>query len=81
MEARLAPKPVWKTDKMPVDLIEKMMRQIVPVAMEVDLVEGTWKMSQNKAGDVRKNAAEALNANGFGMNWQWIAEKMKNSPT
>ena len=81
MEARLAPKPVWKTDKMPVDLIEKMMRQIVPVAMEVDLVEGTWKMSQNKAGDVRKNAAEALNAKGFGMNWQWIAEKMKNSPT
>lgn len=80
MEARLAPKPAWTTDKLPADLMEKMMRQVVPVAMGVDLIEGTWKMSQNKADKVRKNAAEGLNANGFGLNWQWIAEKMKNPP-
>lgn len=80
MEARLAPKPVWSLDKMSEDVMRKMMRQIIPVAMRVDQVEGTWKMSQNKPEDVRMRAAEAMEQSGFGLNSLWLAEKMKDPP-
>jgi transcriptional regulator len=80
MESRLAPKTPWTMDKMDGDTLTGMMRSIVPIAMDVEVIESTWKMTQNKADDVRERAASALSRSGFGMNWRWIAEKMKNPP-
>ena len=59
-EAMLAPKPVWTTAKMDQEKYSRMLRQIVPVAMQVETVDGTWKLSQNKPDSTRLGAAEAL---------------------
>ncbi|MFK5997004.1 MAG: FMN-binding negative transcriptional regulator [Rhodobacterales bacterium] len=80
MEARLAPKPIWKMDKVSADALAKMMRQIVPVAMEVEDVDGTWKLSQNKPEAARSGAAEGLEKTGFGMEIGKIADLMKSPP-
>ena len=65
-EDRLRPKPPWTTGKMTPDVLEKMMRMIVPCRFEVESVKGTWKLSQNKPGDVRRRAADAVGISGFG---------------
>ena len=59
-ESMLAPKPVWTTAKMDQEKYSRMLRQIVPVAMQVETVDGTWKLSQNKTDSARLGAAEAL---------------------
>ncbi len=66
MEARLLPKPAWTMDKMSGGAAEKMMRQIVPVQMTIDSVEGTWKLNQNKPDTVRLKASTGLQETGFG---------------
>jgi len=80
MEARLLPKPIWKMDKVSDDALGKMMRQIVPVAMDINDVDGTWKLAQNKPEEARLRAADALAGTGFGMQQSQIAELMKNPP-
>ncbi|MCC5972579.1 MAG: FMN-binding negative transcriptional regulator [Rubellimicrobium sp.] len=59
-EARLAPKPPWTTAKMPPDLMERMMRQIVPARLTIATVDGTWKLSQNKPDAARERAARQM---------------------
>ena len=59
-ESMLAPKSVWTTAKMDQEKYSRMLRQIVPVAMQVETVDGTWKLSQNKPDSARLGAAEAL---------------------
>lgn len=71
MEARLAPKPVWKSSKMDREVLERMYRMIVPIEMEIESVEGTWKLNQNKPAEQALAAANALETGGFG---QSIAE-------
>jgi len=56
MEDRLEPKMSWKIDKMDEDAYLRMSRQIIPIAMNVSNIEGTWKLSQNKPSDARKGA-------------------------
>jgi len=80
MEQRLAPKPIWKMDKVSPDALGKMMRQIVPVAMDIDDVDGTWKLAQNKPEIARLDASEALEQTGFGLDYQRIADLMRNPP-
>lgn len=81
MEARLAPKPIWKIDKVSDDALAKMLRQIVPIAMDVEAVDGTWKLAQNKPDDARMAAGEALEKTGFGLGYRQIADLMKNPPS
>jgi len=52
-EARLAPKPEWRAEKMDAEAMARMMRQIVPCRLHVEAVDGTWKLSQNKPEAVR----------------------------
>ena len=59
-EARLAPKPVWTTDKMSEEALAKMLRMIVPVRMKVAAMDATWKLGQNKSEAARLGAAEAV---------------------
>ncbi len=80
METRLAPKPIWTMDKMTPDALAKMMRQIVPIAMDVTDIDGTWKLSQNKPDDVRIRAYQGLASTGFGLEYQAIAGLMKDPP-
>ena len=56
MEGRLTPKKPWKIDRMDTTVYEKMQRQIVPIAMRVDEIHGTWKLSQNKPAKAREGA-------------------------
>lgn len=79
-EARLLPKTAWTPGKMTPDVLETMMRQIVPCRMTVTGVDGTWKLSQNKAGAVRLSAAAHLEAAGYGTEPGAIAALMRGVP-
>lgn len=79
MEQRLLPKPPWTIDKMDQDIFAKMSRQIVPIAMEVSDIQGTWKLSQNKPDAVRLNASTGVAENGFGSETAEIAQLMRLS--
>ncbi len=65
-EDRLLPKAPWKTAKMTPEVMEKMMRMIVPCRMQISAVDGTWKLGQNKPDAVRIAAAGQARAYGFG---------------
>ncbi len=78
-EDRLLPKPPWKTEKMTPDVMEKMMRMIVPCRMQVTGVDGTWKLGQNKPDAVRHVAAEQAAAYGFGSQADVLAALMRGA--
>jgi transcriptional regulator len=80
MESRLLPKPIWTLDKVTDEPMSKMMRQIMPVAMDITDIEGTWKLSQNKSDDVRLRAADRLASDGFGLEKNTISELMRKPP-
>ncbi len=65
-EEQLRPKRPWITSKMPPELMERMMRAIVPCRMHVTSVDGTWKFSQNKPEEARLSAAEGSRTQGSG---------------
>ncbi|MFK7868662.1 MAG: FMN-binding negative transcriptional regulator [Roseobacter sp.] len=75
-EEQLRPKPPWTTAKMTEDVMQRMMRSIVPCKMTVDQVDGTWKLNQNKPDDVRERAAEHLKSEGLGMELAALATLM-----
>ena len=78
-EDRLAPKPPWTTDKMTPDVLDRMMRQIVPCRMVIDTVDGTWKLNQNKPDAVRLRAADYVDAYGIGAETRILAALMRNT--
>jgi transcriptional regulator len=57
------PKP-WRMEDLPEDYVAKMVRAIVGFAIEVELVEGKFKLSQNRPGHDAERVAEALEAEG-----------------
>lgn len=76
-ENQLLPKVPWKTAKMTADVLEKMMRQIVPCRLQVTGVDGTWKLNQNKSDAVRLSAADHVAGYGFGSETNLIAAMMR----
>lgn len=78
-EKRLMPKPPWTTAKMTPDVLDKMMRQIVPCRMRVDQIDGTWKLGQNKPDAVRLQAADHMDAYGFGNEVRVLAALMRGA--
>ncbi len=76
-EARLSPKPVWKTAKMTQEVLDRFMRMIVPVRLTVTDVQGTWKLGQNKADGVRERAADAAGASPVGQEVGTLAGLMR----
>lgn len=79
-EERLEPKPPWTNDKMPPEALAKMMRMIVPFRFDVETVDGTWKLGQNKPDDARQSAAKHVQAYGVGQETAVLAALMK-APT
>jgi transcriptional regulator len=75
-EARLLPKPIWKTAKMGDGVMARMMRMILPFRLRIGAVEGTWKLGQNKSAAARLGVIEALSAQD-GAGWpRGIADAM-----
>ncbi|MEM0924080.1 MAG: FMN-binding negative transcriptional regulator [Pseudomonadota bacterium] len=54
------PKPPWTHHKMSPGAMEKMMRQIVPVTMQIEALESTFKLNQNQPDPARARAADHL---------------------
>ena len=79
LESRLLPKPPWTSSKMTPDVLKRMMRQIVPVFMQVDDIKSTFKLGQNKPEDVRLRAAEGVNVAEIGMETATLAVLMRQS--
>lgn len=77
-EAQLLPKTPWTTDKMTPEVLEKMMRMIVPFRFTVTGVDGTWKLGQNKPDAVRIAAAEQMADHGIGGEIAHIAALMRD---
>ena len=63
-EARLAPKPIWKSTKMGDGVMDRMKRMILPFRLNITTVDGTWKLNQNKTPAARAGVIVALDAQG-----------------
>ena len=79
-EERLLPKRPWRTTKVPERQLEALMRAILPVELEVERVDGTWKLNQNRADEARLTAAGHMEASGLGMETALLARLMRNLP-
>ncbi|MEM9781612.1 MAG: FMN-binding negative transcriptional regulator [Pseudomonadota bacterium] len=62
-EGRL-PKRPWTTEKMAPQVLQRMMRTIVPVVLTVERVDSTFKLNQNRTVTARERAASAIAAGG-----------------
>jgi transcriptional regulator len=78
-ENRLAEKTPWTTDKMTPEVLERMMRMIVPCRMAVEDIAATWKLGQNKEDTVRARAAAHVTA-GMGRDLEALAALMAEPP-
>ncbi|WP_299413610.1 FMN-binding negative transcriptional regulator [uncultured Sulfitobacter sp.] len=77
-EQQLSPKTPWTTGKMTPEVLEKMMRMIVPFRFSVTGVDGTWKLGQNKPDAVRIAAADEMEVHGIGSEVNVIARMMRD---
>ncbi|MEO0913183.1 MAG: FMN-binding negative transcriptional regulator [Pseudomonadota bacterium] len=78
-EERLLPKTPWTLEKMDRGVLERMQRMIVPVALDIARVDGTWKLNQNKPDEVRLRAAERVEASS-GQELAALADLMRSPP-
>ena len=79
-EARLLPKPVWKTAKMGDGVMDRMLRMILPFRLRIDAVDGTWKLNQNKPTAARAGVITALKAGAPGLGAADLAMLMGDLP-
>ena len=79
-EQRLLPKPPWRIDKVPERQLDALMRAIRPIELEIEAVDGTWKLNQNKPDAARLVAAGHVESGGIGMETQPLAELMRSLP-
>ncbi|MDA9208433.1 FMN-binding negative transcriptional regulator, partial [Octadecabacter sp.] len=74
------PKTPWTTAKMTPEVLEKMMRQIVPCRITIADIQSTFKLNQNKPDDVRLRAADGMETSGIGVETANLAALMRNPP-
>ncbi|MDQ4088576.1 MAG: FMN-binding negative transcriptional regulator, partial [Pseudomonadota bacterium] len=63
-EAHLAPKPVWRRDKMSPGRFEGLLKAITGFELEIGAWRGTSKLDQDKPPEVLARLCEALDARG-----------------
>jgi len=80
-ENRLLPKPPWSNAKMPPEALAKMMRMITPFRFDIETVDGTWKLGQNKPENARLSAAQNVKAYGIGAETALLAALMMTPET
>lgn len=78
-EAQLAPKPIWKTEKVSKPALDKLLRMIVPARLTIEAVDGTWKLNQNKTDEARLNAATQIADSPVGADLAALSKLMKNA--
>lgn len=78
-EARIDGKAPWTFDKMTPEVVTKMERMIVPMRLELDTIDGTWKLGQNKDDPVREAAAAQMHT-GIGQELAEVARLMRDPP-
>jgi transcriptional regulator len=76
-ESRLAPKTPWKTDKMDAEVLNKIMRMIVPFQINIQDIQSTWKLGQNKPDAARLSAANNVETDGIGQETIALANLMR----
>lgn len=59
-EGRIVGKRPWTSAKMTEGAMPRMLRMILPFRFNVTSVDGTWKLNQNKAPEIRARAAAVL---------------------
>ena len=74
------PKQPWTTQKMTPEVLDRMMRQIIPCRMSVARIDSTFKLNQNKPDEVRLRAADAMATSGIGQETAALATLMRNPP-
>ncbi len=79
-EQRLLPKPPWRIEKVSERQLQALMRAIRPIELEIEAVDGTWKLNQNKPDAVRLAAAGHVEAGGFGSEILLLTELMRSPP-
>lgn len=55
------PQP-WSMDRLPADFVDKLVTAIVPFEMEIERLEGKFKLGQNRSDEDRRGVAAALGA-------------------
>lgn len=78
IEGKLTGKTPWKIEKMDQEIYLRMQRQIVPVGLRVADIQGTWKLSQNKADDLRERAAQEVSMARIGSETDQLVALMCN---
>ena len=76
-EAQLAPKAAWKASKMTPEVLQKMLRQIIPCSFKIEDIQSTWKLNQNKTDTSRLAAADAVAQAGVGSETTALAALMR----
>ena len=76
-EATLA-KP-WKLESLPKDFFEKLLKMIVGFKIEINRLEGKWKLSQNHSAERRQKVIQALEKGANGA--KEVAKLMKERET
>ena len=79
-EQRLLPKPPWRIDKVPERRLQALIRAIRPIELEIENVDGTWKLNQNKTDATRSSAASHIEAGGIGMETLVLTKLMRYPP-
>jgi transcriptional regulator len=79
-EQKLLPKKPWHHDKMSDGVMDKMMRQIVPVEMTMESIDQTWKLNQNKSAEARQSAASLVAGSPIGTGQSDLARLMRGVP-
>ncbi|MDG2340934.1 MAG: FMN-binding negative transcriptional regulator [Paracoccaceae bacterium] len=76
-EQRLLPKTPWTSDKMDNEARMKMMRMIQPFRLDVEDVDSTFKLNQNKPESVRQSAASQIAASDIGQETKQLSALMR----
>ncbi len=63
-EARLLPKPIWRSTKMTVAKRDAMLRAIVGLDIAIETITGSWKLNQHKTLPDQMEVARQLDARG-----------------
>ena len=72
-------KAPWTMEKMDPAALDRMMRMIVPCRLSIDVVDGTWKLGQNKDPGARVAAADGVAEQGLGDGLEQLAQWMREA--
>ena len=75
-ETQISGKPPWTPAQLEPSALQRMTRAIVAITLDIEVVEGTWKLSQNKDSNARQNAAAAISQHALGQETGVIAQRM-----